>query len=132
MLRISEIILKSIDYGKKTHSDYDDGKYDLYDLEQAFEEGAKWADDNPSPKSLAKELHRLGYTITLNGDIIPRAEEEEAIKRYIEYQKSQFIKKACEWLEKHVRDYKYYDSDLADGNIDVDDLIYGFKKAMEK
>lgn len=40
--------------------------------------------------------------------------------------------KACEWLEEHVRDYKYYDPDFADGNIDVDDLIYGFKKAMEE
>lgn len=42
------------------------------------------------------------------------------------------IEKACEWLEEHVREYKYYDPDCSDGNIDVDDLVYTFKKAMEE
>lgn len=41
-----------------------------------FIEGAVWADNNPSQQALAKQLHRLGYTISLNGDIIPRDNEE--------------------------------------------------------
>jgi DNA-binding protein H-NS len=47
-------------------------------------------------------------------------------------EKQQWIEKACEWLEEHVREYKYYDPDFSDGNIDVDDLVYTFKKAMEE
>lgn len=39
--------------------------------------------------------------------------------------------KVTEWLENHVRDYKYYDCDYQDGNIDVDNLVEGLKKAME-
>lgn len=44
MTRDDEIVNRSIDYGQKTPSEYDDGRYDLSDLEWAFEEGAKWAD----------------------------------------------------------------------------------------
>ena len=40
--------------------------------------------------------------------------------------------KVTKWLENHVRDYKYYDSDFRDGNIDVDDLVDGLRKAMEE
>lgn len=96
----------------------------------SFIAGAKWADNNPSQKALAKELHRLGYTITLNSDIVPRAEEEKAVKSYIEYQKSQFIEKACEWLEKHVEDFMPPTNSLHDYNIG--ELILFFKKAMEE
>lgn len=39
--------------------------------------------------------------------------------------------KVTEWLENHVREFKYYDSDFADGNIDVDGLIETLTKAME-
>lgn len=40
-------------------------------------------------------------------------------------------KKVTEWLEEHVREFKYYDSDFADGNFDVDGLIETLTKAME-
>ena len=39
--------------------------------------------------------------------------------------------KVIEWLENHVREFKYYDSDYQDGNIDVDGLIETLTKAME-
>ena len=39
--------------------------------------------------------------------------------------------KVTKWLENHVRDYKYYDCDCQDGNIDVDDLVESLRKAME-
>lgn len=66
---------------------------------QSFIEGAKWADNNPSQQVLAKELHRLGYGITLNGNIISKAEENKDMERYVEYQKEKLIEKACKWLE---------------------------------
>lgn len=45
-----------------------------------------------------------------------------------EWKEHQMIERACEWLQEHVKDYKYYDADFQDVNIDVDDLIYKFKK----
>ena len=47
MTRQEEIINRSIEYGKENPSEYDDERYDLSDLEFAFEEGAKWADQHP-------------------------------------------------------------------------------------
>lgn len=40
-------------------------------------------------------------------------------------------KKVTEWLENHVREFKYYDSDFTEGDIDVDDLIETLTKTME-
>ena len=42
------------------------------------------------------------------------------------------IKKVIEWLKNHVREFGSYDSDFADVNIDVDDLIETLTKAMEE
>lgn len=95
-----------------------------------FIEGAVWADNKPSQQALAKELYRLGYTITLNGDIIPRAEEEKAMKSYIEYQKSQVIDKACEWLEENINKYLYINTDWNTPQLDYE-FLKKFKKAME-
>jgi hypothetical protein len=52
MTRDDEIVNRSIDYGQKTQSEYDDGRYDLFDLEWAFEEGAKWADSTMVEKAV--------------------------------------------------------------------------------
>lgn len=52
MTRKEEILTKSIDYGQKTPSEYDDGRYDLSDLELAFEKGAKWADKTMIDKAI--------------------------------------------------------------------------------
>lgn len=65
MKREEEIINKGIEYGQSTPSEYDDGRYDLSDLEWAFEEGAKWADNTMVEKvvgnilSLLTKFHRL-------------------------------------------------------------------------
>ena len=40
--------------------------------------------------------------------------------------------KVTEWLENHVREFKYYDSDCSDGNIDIEGLIETLTKAMEE
>lgn len=100
----------------------------------SFIAGAIWSDNNPSPKALAKELYRLGYTITLNGDIVPRAEEEKATKSYIEYQISQVIEKACEWLKNNtvtvINDVCTYTASSYD--ISKKEFIEQFKKAMKE
>ncbi len=65
MKREEEIINKGIEYGQSTPSEYDDGRYDLSDLEWAFEEGAKWADNTMVEKvvgnilSLLTKIHLL-------------------------------------------------------------------------
>jgi len=55
-----------------------------------------------------------------------------ACQEMAEWKEKQIIEKACEWLHEHVRGYKYYDTDYQDVNIDIDDLIYTFKKAMDE
>lgn len=92
-------------------------------VNQSFIEGAKWADNNPSQQALSKELHRLGYGITLNGDIISKDEENKEMERYVEYQKSKLIEKACEWLEPIFKDLAGYNC----GGV----LIEDFKQAMK-
>lgn len=100
-----------------------------------FVAGANWSDNNPSQKALAKELYRLGYTMTLNGDIISRAEEEKATKSYIEYRISRVIENACEWLEDMACYYAHweYNGDTYEREVvlDEEELIKDFKKAME-
>lgn len=100
----------------------------------SFIAGAKWADDNPSQQVLAKELHRLGYGITLNGDIISKAEENKEMECYVEYQKNKLIEKACEWLKNNTisvtnNTYTYTASSY---DINKKEFIKEFKKAMEK
>lgn len=134
MTREEEIINAAKEHGKQTFfcdlvkSASSKGVNSAYGL--GFIEGAVWADSNPSQQALAKELYRLGYTITLNGDIIPRAEEEKAMKSYIEYQKSQVIDKACEWLEENINKYLYINTDWNTPQLDYE-FLKKFKKAME-
>lgn len=66
---------------------------------KAFMAGAEWADEHPSQQVVARELSRLGYTITLNGDIISKEEENEMTENYVKYQKERLVEKACDWLE---------------------------------
>lgn len=101
-------------------------------VNQSFIEGAKWADNNPSQQALSKELHRLGYGITLNGDIISKAEENKEMERYVEYQKNKILDKACEWLKNNtvsvINDTCTYTA--SSYNIGKDEFIEDFRKAM--
>ena len=91
----------------------------------AFEEGAKWADENPN-KNLVytkKELLDMGFGFDLNGNISTPQEIEERTKKYINYRKAKWIEEACKWLEQHQEDYDMYDAW---------EFIIDFRKAMEK
>lgn len=135
MTREEEIINAAKEHGKQTFfcdlvkSASSKGVNSAYGL--GFIEGAVWADNNLSQQALAKELHRLGYGITLNGDIISKAEENKQIERYVEYQKNKLIEKACNWLEDNLVsfwEYKLYNNDIADDIA----FVNNFKKAMEE
>ena len=91
----------------------------------AFEEGAKWADENPN-KNLVytkKELLDMGFGFDLNGNISTPQEIEERTKKYINYRRAKWIEKACEWLieQKELIGISFQE-----------DFIERFKQAMEK
>ena len=93
---------------------------------KGFIDGANWADEHPSQQSLAKELSRLGYTITLNGDIISKEEENKMMENYIKYKQEQLIEKACKWLKENTYKYQLIFSE------NIPTFILDFKKEMEK
>lgn len=103
--------------------------------EAMFKLGAEWADEHPSQQSLARELSRLGYTITLNGDIISKEEENKMMENYVKYQKKQLIEKACEWLiSKSTIENSSNVNIFVNGASyhSVYDFIKDFQKAMEE
>ena len=118
MTREEEIKYQS----KKRHFE----KYNCEGFCPDFEDGAKWADEHPSQQSLAKELSRLGYTITLNGDIISKEEENKMIENYMKYKQEQLIEKACKWLKENTYNYQLIFSE------NIPTFILDFKKAIEK
>lgn len=94
--------------------------------EEDFIQGANWADEHPSQQSLARELSRLGYTITLNGDIISKEEENKMVENYMKYKQEQLIEKACKWLKENTYNYQLIFSE------NIPTFILDFKKEMEK
>ena len=126
MTRKEEIRQASIEYTLKNRPNFicGDMEDELY-RNSAFEEGAKWADANPN-KNLVytkKELLDMGFGFDLNGNISTPQEIEERTKKYINYRKAKWIKKACEWLieQKELIGISFQE-----------DFIERFKQAMEK
>jgi hypothetical protein len=73
-----------------------------------FQEGAKWADENPN--SNGKELLYVA-------------------KKTAERTKKEVVSKACEWLEDNLFNYPWYDNEAP--NFTINDVMNDFKKAME-
>lgn len=98
----------------------------------AFEEGAKWADKNPRPQTIAEYLYKeKGYPISLNGEIPTFEETMKDVQTYNDYKAKQWLEKACKWLEQHQEDYDDYDAWKGD-YVNFTSLIIDFRKAMEK
>lgn len=121
MTRYRQIMNASHNYSKTIKKD----GFDYEDMKAAFEEGAMWADENPN-KNLVytkKELRDMGFGFDLNGNISTPQEIEERAKKYINYRKAKWIKKACEWLieQKELIGISFQE-----------DFIERFKQAMEK
>lgn len=111
----------------------------------AFIDGAKWSDEHPDSKHTytKQQLIDMGFAFTTNGDIVTPDQLNEDLKKYLEYQKRKFIKKAKEWLEKTLYIHTEIDEDKDWGitnPIDwvtsdyesVEDFINGFCKEMEE
>lgn len=76
--------------------EYYNEKYTEYDIKQAFEKGAEWADKNPNSKTIAEYLYKeKGYPISLNGDIPTYEEVAKHVQAYNNYKMRQ---KACDGL----------------------------------
>lgn len=65
-------------------------------------------------------------------DPLIMSEQENAIlERFIKYKEDKLIEKACKWLENNTNDF-------LDGyaweecSVNIDNLLYDFRKAMEK
>ena len=102
-----------------------------------FEEGAKWADENPNKKLVytKKELLDMGFTFDLNGNISVPQEIEEKTKKYINYQKDKWIKKACEWFIgefSQMQDRDGHPNVESRSCVSVEELIQDFRKVMEE
>lgn len=106
-------------------------KYNCEGFCPDFEAGIRWADEHPSQKALAKELHKLGYAITLNGDVISKENEDKAIENYVHYQKQKLIEQACDWLFEHSDD-SIVMGDNGVYEFDRELLIESFKTAISK
>jgi hypothetical protein len=145
MTREEQILNKAINYSEieENFLEYDDcGDVcdDKYFVEKAFISGAKWADENPNNKLVytKKELLDMGFGFDLNGNISTPQEIEEKTKKYINYRKDKWIKKACDWLENELFEDKaeinpYYATDVKSKSYDtLDQFINNFKKAMEE
>ena len=92
---------------------------------------AQWADAHPDKQSIVKYLRELGYTVTLNGDVITRDQEIKDMEQYVKYQKEKLIEKACEWLKENADKYIWYDTNDFDCGM-IDEFVANFKKVMEE
>lgn len=82
-----------------------------------------------------KQLREMGFSFTLNGDIITPDELEELYRKYVEYIKERFINKSCEYL----KDYIWESVDDDDNpiiesvrNTTKEDFIKDFKRFVEE
>lgn len=142
MERKKEYCKRALEYVETHHSPSDTSDCQAamnIAVVKAFMAGAKWSDEHPSQQAMARELSRLGYTITMNGDIISKEEENEMVKNYVKYQKERLVEKACEWLEENmgtasVNAVNYSDVDFAASKLvgDKGKFIEQFRKAMEE
>lgn len=94
-----------------------------------FLTGAEWADAHPDKQSIVKYLRELGYTVTLNGDVISREQEIKNMEQYVKYQKEKLIEKSCEWLKNNMHNYLVA---KADGAVYRTTIFDDLKKYMEE
>ena len=68
--------------------------YSETDFEVPFRKGAEWADQNPDKNKVytKKELYDMGFSFTLNNDIVSPKKLQESC---LEYSKKKLIEKAC-------------------------------------
>ena len=130
MTREEQILNEAINYSyiEDNYLEYDDcGDIcdDRHFIQQAYMDGAKWADENPNSKIVytKEELIKMGFAFDLNGNIRTPEECYDSSIKYTEYRKQRYIDKTCEYLYQA----------LNNGDIDVKNMelfIDNFKKAI--
>lgn len=130
MTREEEIINQSHKYRLSNPSKNKDFTYNGTDLEEAYESGAKWADEHPhkpTREEILKELRaHKEYTerfYTLMGQIPPI---EQLAVLYMEEGSKQTIEKAVNWLSLNGELYGGFNPGK------LNDLVVAFKKSMEE
>lgn len=82
-----------------------------------------------------KQLREMGFSFTLNGDIITPNELEEHYRKYVEYIKERFINKSCEYLNSYIWESVDDDDDPiieSVRNTTKEDFIKDFKRFVEE
>lgn len=100
MTREEQIINMSVEYTESRRpiciggQSYSEVTFQM-NRNHAFEDGAKWADNNPK-----NDVYR-----DANGDILSLEEIEKRYKQGVEHRKQKIIDKACKWLEDYLYEY---------------------------
>lgn len=87
----------------------------------------KW---NSTEGYTKEQLLEMGFTFTLNGDIVTPNEESKHLKEYLDYRKQKLIDTACAWLDAHWLDDQYWSADGED--FYMSSLIMDLRKVMEE
>ena len=130
MTREEEIINQSHKYRLSNPSKNKDFSYNGTDLEEAYESGAKWADEHPHKptreeilKELRSNAEHTERLYTLMGQIPPI--EQLAVLQMEEGWK-QAIEKAVNWLSLNAELYGGFNHGK------LEEMIKKFKKEMEE
>lgn len=81
-----------------------------------------------------QQLIDMGFSFTLNGDIVTPDELEELYRKYVEYIKEKLIDKACEYIRTHIWETVDDDEDPiieSVSNTTKEEFIKDFKRFME-
>jgi hypothetical protein len=121
MTRDEQILNKAIDYSEieENFLEYDDCG-DVFDakifIEEAFIEGANWADEHPNLYNNEK-YHTVKVSCL-----------DELNRKATLY--DEFLDKACEWIKNNKSSYKVWS--FGSLHTDWDKFIREFRKAMEE
>lgn len=99
--------------------------------QDSFVKGAEWADEHPDSRHVytKKQLLDMGFAFTTNGDIVTPEQSNKDLKKYLQYQKQKFVKKASEWLSDNKDNYII---DIEGETLVDDQIVLDFCKAMEE
>lgn len=82
-----------------------------------------------------KQLREMGFSFTLNGDIVSPDELEEHYRKYVENLKEKLINKSCEYLNSYIWESVDDDDDPiieSVRNTTKEDFIKDFKRFVEE
>lgn len=99
-----------------------------------FVDGAKWADEHPDSNHTytKQQLIDMGFAFTTNGDIVTPKQENEHLKKYLQYQRGKLIDKACEWLKNTIDDDVFVNCGNVIKYMLANEFVEYFRREMEE